>query len=1270
MSRFHYGLTVLLLLIPAACVAFPDIAYLPKTLDESFDLSWQFRVSGALTVPFILDIERTSQSGHRLALSDTLVRWEHIDGRGDSPPIQASLRLQPNHPYTFTLKRRQGTMAFLCNHRLVFSAPFPSRSPAKGTITFHTLPPNLNIKDIRYQRVEPCVFGDDFMRQDTLPKLLARYRGEWVDDDNWRVDFYRKVDPGSNPHDSRTGASLQNPWQLNYYPDTQKTANGFWFLYTGDSPSWVVPHEIIVPSWWDSYYVQAAVRPDYESAVGLLAAYQDPQNYLLFRWKSREHTEAVRAELVAMIDGTSHTLATSTQGFTPMQWYTVRLNLSWQKVQACIDDQVLFDVPNPGPIEGRFGLYADGTPHPQRPMLDAGTSSMFVVKDAQGREVNEAADAMRPTCYILYDDVQVKPWRYMDMIASPYQIEQSGQWTQTKTNQLIAGKAGRWLPNRTVGDERTACSVQVQIPVSGSAGLFIRLDDTQTGWLWTFTTREHCLRQVTAGQWGAITDRFAGGIASGTWVTLRVEVDGPYIACFCDGQRVLETYDPSRVLGRYGMVALAQGAQFQNCMLQSLPPYWKTAKFHGGFLGDKWLITWSSPEADWVPAVIHPAAVTALGDARSTIGAAAPYPTNSRGLYWNKGSYYHDARVFLPLTVDSLADQKLYFSDEENIGSGYRCQFARQADGGMVRFWRQDQLVGEYRFPMTSHSQAIFERRGSFLALRIQALDPDVVMGEPEVEQETLVFIYRDPHPIHATRIGFQVTAPSLPAAAIRIESDRIQDTFETAPVGWMTQSGIWQVMARYSCRPEWNWFGGFGSGLPTVWHKMRLEGDQSVEVYLGVKMQYDDMREDEARRFRDLNVTICADGVHLNSGYTVIRAGHLEGQSTTMLLRQGVIVKTSTELAHLLPPGIEGHRQWFATRIEKHGNEIRVYLDNSLAFTYMDPDPLPGGYAAVWSRDNGIMIGRANLSAERMVLGLPATTPSALPEELSPLPTLPVTINGMPIALASFETGVDNWQERPGLTARLIRERVTHPISGSNTYATIVNAYPAGDGAVTLSRPINLSANPIFHAEYCFDLGALINLYVKYQGTWYEIVLSGRPARDVTCMRAGTIPVQADGQWHHLAVDVGRLLTQAITKATGQTPTNLLADEVIFADWSAPADLRAYGFGNMPGGTTASFDNAGFLPRLTGTATIAWAGIPDALYWKVSVDHNAFSVPTTASTDTRLTVPVGKDVAFVHLLGLRTDGQSAGCLHVPIVGDADMTPAQSNNPVQAEGGR
>jgi hypothetical protein len=131
--------------------------------------------------------------------------------------------------------------------------------------------------------------------------------------------------------------------------------------------------------------------------------------------------------------------------------------------------------------------------------------------------------------------------------------------------------------------------------------------------------------------------------------------------------------------------------------------------------------------------------------------------------------------------------------------------------------------------------------------------------------------------------------------------------------------------------------------------------------------MDYPGMPKSPVDRSRCINLSICTDGENPLSGYALIRAGVRNGQLMTILLRDGKEVAQSTLPAHLLPTELAGHRQWYALRMEKSGNTIRVFIDNKLAMIYMDPQPLAGGRAVLWSENNGIMVGRVNISADRM---------------------------------------------------------------------------------------------------------------------------------------------------------------------------------------------------------------------------------------------------------------------------------------------------------------
>lgn len=1243
----RWFLIAILICLVAPTYAAVEIIDLPDAAEEPYDLTWEMTVNAPLTTPLLLNVEQ----GYQLRLTATQVSWEQT-GKS-STQVKAAVRLDGGKHYTLVLKRRPDTVALLVNHRLALCAPAPALG--QGKLAFRQVPAGVTIDSARYRNVGRIALGDDFMRPESQTRLLVN-PNSWVEDDTWKVAYYRKDNPGADPRDPKTNAPLVAPWQLsifNNYMNTT-TTNGFWFLYRGVGPSWVIANPTQCYPSWDQYFVEASVRPEYDSAIGLIAAYQDNKNYLLFRWQQREYVPSGTplAQMIAVVDGKQQVIATNLTGFDPMQWYRLRINLGWKSVQALVDGKVLMEAQNPGGVEGRVGLYADGAASPNRPKVDDLTASMYVSTDEKtGRTINEAADALRTNSMVYFDDVRVGNWLAVpDAVTDGgYPVERTGKWN-VNDGVIEARNPGRLLSGSYSWGRYTAAT-RVKIPRNGYAGLFIHMTPRGDGYVWVLTPEGQKLQPVKDNTWQREVDRSSLGLQPGEWGDLRVEADGSYLALYFNNQLVMEHYDPAHTAGRCGLLAPVNGVQFSALSVTMQEPKRHTKVINDAFNKDKWLVTWSSAEADWYPSFPPRAYVTPAGMPHAMIGAAAPLPTDQAGLYWHKGGHYHDLRVTIPASTDLFAGQILHLSSNYDGSKGYRVLLGKANGQGTAKLQRDGGDVGDYPFKLTAKSQLVFARRGSYLLLSVQDLDPE--QSTPSVVAERLVFAYKDPEPLKASMIGFTVTTPSLPAANVQVESDRIEDTFEAAPSGWLTESGVWAVMARYSCQPQWNWFGGFGVNTPTVWSKYRLDGDQIVEVYMGIKMQYDNMPEEYARRYRDVNVTICSDGSHLSSGYSLIRAGRAGNQQVTMLLRKGLVVKTSSLAEHLLPQKDQGHREWFATRLEKRGGEIKVYLDNKLAMTYTDPDPLPGGYMGVWTLNNGIMLGRANLSAEKITLGTPrAAAPLAVQQILPPQTAPSVNIAGAPVTPCTFETDMDGWKERAGITARLLRERVTDAARGTNTYLKVINMYPAGDFSVSAcSTPRDLTATPFLHFDYCFDPGVQINLYVRKDNTWYEFLLSGKEAQEPNVYTVGPLPTTADGNWRHQSVNLGAVLKEVIAKQTGKTPDNTTVQEIIFADWSTSPDMRQYGFGSNRGGLAARFDNFVLMPAVKDTTTLAWQKATNAQTWRTSIDTNPFGMPNTESANLNTTVEFQTGTRYFHLQAKEANGKWGPMVSVPIIG-------------------
>jgi len=200
----------------------------------------------------------------------------------------------------------------------------------------------------------------------------------------------------------------------------------------------------------------------------------------------------------------------------------------------------------------------------------------------------------------------------------------------------------------------------------------------------------------------------------------------------------------------------------------------------------------------------------------------------------------------------------------------------------------------------------------------------------------------------------------------VRVTSENILEyTFNTSPTDWKVESGRWGLLNKWICDPRWSWFGGRSKTLAALWNKNTFSGDTSVDAFVALMMQRDDPPYE---RPGDYNITLCGDGVNLDSGYTLVFAG--DNNSWTRLYRKGKMVAESTLEDHRIfgdrvrhPDKPELHQRWFHVKLEKIGNEISFYRDGMLAFTFKDSEPLAEGRVAFWTIDNGFLLSRVRIA-------------------------------------------------------------------------------------------------------------------------------------------------------------------------------------------------------------------------------------------------------------------------------------------------------------------
>jgi len=242
---------------------------------------------------------------------------------GKSRPLWKTRALTATPQHSFVIKRRADRIAVVVDGELIGSA---ADHAAPGGKVGTALGGGVTLQSLRVQEVAPVYFTDDFMR-------TADQTGAWEPvSEEWQAKPVESVEP--DPTRSANAFSYGVAAK-----ETALATTGYWF--------------------WDSYLYRAAVKPEAGGAVGLVAFYQDPGNYALFRWQASDSAGAAKAQqLVWVRDGKEHVVAAGGTGYQPNQWYELALKATDSRLEAFVDGKPVLAAEAPPFCLGKVGLYA------------------------------------------------------------------------------------------------------------------------------------------------------------------------------------------------------------------------------------------------------------------------------------------------------------------------------------------------------------------------------------------------------------------------------------------------------------------------------------------------------------------------------------------------------------------------------------------------------------------------------------------------------------------------------------------------------------------------------------------------------------------------------------------------------------------------------------------------------------------------------------------------------------------------------------------------
>ncbi|MHC4251719.1 MAG: PDZ domain-containing protein, partial [Planctomycetota bacterium] len=657
-------------------------------------------------------------------------------------------------------------------------------------------------------------------------------------------------------------------------------------------------------------------------------------------------------------------------------------------------------------------------------------------------------------------------------------------------------------PSRTVFDKGALAAAgetswdgyryeaSVMCPGAGGAGLAFAVRDARNFHLFCavgdpgetgLAPSRLALVRVRDGEETVLAER-EWGPRPQTYYRMAVDLDGDAIRCFVDGAAALEAADADLPAGRIGVWALeGEGAFFDDVAVStdraSTAPAPDT-RAAAVFAREQDMRRWADPADEWVP---DPASqwwwsrFRYPGNVMARIASVARFGLLDVSLRSPSGA--------TPSGVVFRLDREKGIADLD-VGPVDDDRYAGKA-----------KLKGDIEAAFT-------EGDGLHAAVREDGV---------EVAAWRL-----------GTKLGDRVAIRGLEnldaPGALEVTSEGVLDClFRRAPVGWEVESGRWGVRNKWICDPRFSWYGGHSKSLAAIWSKHTCGGDVTLDFYAALVMTMDDPPYE---RVGDFACTILADGNSLASGYTFIVSG---GRNTwSRLYGGGELLAESRAPADRLPSNVTDgpsrrdlHQRWFRVTLERitqdGAKRVRGLLDGREVFNVPDALGREEGRCALWTQDNGMLVARARIAA------------SVVPRGARELASGAALVREKVGGLTNHAFG--------GLWTRL-EEDGPGP-SGAPT-VRVTNMKPGGAFAAASVRTCGTGDRVSF--DFRAGPGAEVDLYfVPIRARMdpaalprvgpFRVRLTG-PRGDRERHPVLAEPVAAaDGGWHQISIDLGRLV-------------------------------------------------------------------------------------------------------------------------------------------------
>lgn len=972
------------------------------------------------------------------------------------------------------------------------------------------------VRDVSYQSVEDLAFGDDFMRTEEETSSFGLWEpagGEWRLHsvmEEIRANPDARIREGREPLAERSS----NPFSLS--GKAEKEA----LILTGHP-------------FWADYTVGVSAKP-MKGTFGLAFGVTDKATLWLVRWRLPSlGVRPGQLELIRREGGRDERVAHVWVDGRNENWYRLEVRTQGDLIEVLVDRAVVLQCRDARSIGGRIGLY-----------VAAGET--------------------------FFDDVSAETWPEIrfdraSSLAGHGQALQ-GEWHVSErdgTLSLDTGETGTGIfggsqlyalggANWEAGCLRAKISVTQQ---QKRIGLCFGLKNAENYWRVGWSGKSGgllSLQRVAEGKVSKVVG-FPASVPRPEQgeheLLLDLRTEGQVLA-FVDGTLGLRGRIEEEVVGRFGLFAEGKGGVRFSGVDAYVEPMrdWEHPVNVDIFLDDPFMQGWASPRWAWIE------------QKHSDGSSFAPKR------YIHKGDFYGAFRISAPIS-DGVT---LRFGDDQvDWEGGWALAFSVDPAKGMgtAEVRRPGKAPHRKRFKLQTKSilpgkQIVDEKIGALprtpdtISYGTFTLNRDGHLLWVTVGDNELVTLYSKV-PLRGRAVGLEVGEP-LDHVHVSVQRSQVRDyLFEKAPVDWL-KVGQWEVTNRFACDPRWSHMNGRSKGLAALWNKFAYEGDYTLECYAGMRMRQGDLHEGGVRnyypRIGDINFAFAGQSRALFSGYNAILAAWdpMWSEKWTQFWRQGELFERTDR--EFIPRGREKrptaraievewdpggrpvHGAWYYIKARKTGGRFDVSFDNVPVFTVTDPEPLPAQWLALWTQHNSIVVARVKIGydsiriPDRQKAALAAPEWARLPVADEARPGL--VLSSHPGRFFDFEDGVQGWEPVSGDQSAEVTVRAAGSEGGAGNVLELRNLHTGGDFGVRIPvKGIDLDRVKSIQMDVAVSAEAKVNLYVSFEDEPFEMVfvaLSGPDHEGPNLISLGKFAgVAADGNWHHVRFDLGKVLRQ-----------------------------------------------------------------------------------------------------------------------------------------------